>query len=352
MASIEIYTHLVNGLPMTDITTLTQFLNAANTQFEVYELGRRVQHIDQLAFTQIEQQAAPYPAPIQGHAQFAIVFWDASEQYYVWFLKLPLDERGLLSPAPRTQFIRMVLEALGSDLTQPLSEADQDKLANHPFAFKPTPEKLALFNALVKKQLAKPASPQYEFAYQYLSGQHAADRWQDVGLQGIADICVRANELDHQQHIENAFEHCAMEVQIALCQQLEHLAIPVGLAQRLLEKFYQAEPEQQLYFMRALASQPQYAQQAIQYLAAQDQLNDLALITIAGRNWTALKDDQTRTLYLEALAKQDQHFFNQIFADIVAIPTIRTQLLMALRDPDRSPTLSAAIGGLFKVTKA
>ncbi len=46
---------------MTDITTLSQFLNAANTQFEVYELGRRVQHIDNVAFAQIEQQAAPYP---------------------------------------------------------------------------------------------------------------------------------------------------------------------------------------------------------------------------------------------------------------------------------------------------
>ncbi len=337
---------------MTEITTLTQFLNAANTQFEVYELGRRVQHIDNLAFAQIEQQACPYPAPIQGHAQFAIVFWDASEQHYIWFLKLPLDERGLLSPAPRTQFIRMVLEALGSDLTQPLSETDQDKLANHPFAFKPAPEKLALFNALVKKQLAKPASPQYEFAYQYLSGQHAPERWQDVGLQGIADICARANELDHQQHIENAFKHCAIEVQIALCQQLEHLAITEKLAECLLLKFRQVEVEHQLYFMRALASQPQFAQQAVQYLAEQDKLDELALITIAGRNWTVLKDDQTRTLYLEALAKQDQRFFNQIFADIVAIPAIRTQLLMALRDPERSSTLSAAIGGLFKVTKA
>ncbi|MCG9696133.1 DUF3549 family protein [Shewanella sp. Isolate11] len=337
---------------MTDITTLTQFLNAANTQFEVYELGRRVQHIAPLAFSQIEQLATPYPAPIQGHAQFAIVFWDATEQYYIWFLKLPLDERGLLSPAPRTQFIRMVLEALGSDPTQPMSEADQDKLANHPFAFKPAAEKLALFNALVKKQLAKPASPQYEFAYQYLSGQMESDRWQDVGLQGIADICVRADELDHQQQIENAFQHSAIEVQIALCQQLEHLNIHADLAERLLEKLYQSAPEHKLYFMRALASLPQYSQRAIQYLAQQDNLNDEALITIAARNWTALKDDQTRTLYLEALAKQEQHFFNQIFADIVAIPAIRPELLMALRNPDRSPALSAAIGGLFKVTKA
>jgi hypothetical protein len=337
---------------MTEITTLTQFLTTANTQFEVYDLGRRVQHIDKVTFSQIEQLTTPYPSPIQGHAQCAIVFWNTSEQHYIWFLKLPLDERGLLSPAPRTQFIRMVLEALGSDPTQPISEAQQDKLSNHPFAFKPTPEKLALFNALVKKQLGKTASPQYEFAYQYLSGQLDSSRWQDVGIQGIADVCVRADELDHQDQIKNAFQHSAIEVQIALCQQLEHLSISPELAEYLLEKLYSAQKEHKIYFMRALASQPQYAKKAIEYLEQQNGLNSEALITIAGRNWIALKDDQIRTLYLEALAKQDQHFFNQIFADIVAIPAIRNELLIALRNPNRSASLSTAIGGLFKVTKA
>lgn len=337
---------------MTEITTLTQFLTTANSQFEVYDLGRRVQHIDKFTFAQIEQLEAPYPSPIQGHAQFALVFWDASKQYYIWFLRLPLDERGLLSPAPRTQFIRMVLEALGSDPTQPISEEQQDRLANHPFAFKPSAEKLALFNALVRKQLGQVASAQYEFAYQYLSGQVDSRRWQDVGLQGIADICVRSDELDHQAQIENALEHGAIEVQIALCQQLEHLTISAEFAERLLEKLYSVEAEHKLYFMRALASQAKYSQKAIHYFAQHDCLDKETLITIAARNWMALKDDQTRTLYLEALAKQDQHFFNQIFADIVAIPAIRTELLMELRNPNRSTTLSAAIGGLFKVTKA
>ena len=337
---------------MTEITTLTQFLTTANTQFQVYDLGRRVQHIDMMAFSQIEALQAPYPSPIQGHAQFAIVFWDKSNQHFIWFLKLPLDERGLLSPAPRTQFIRMVIEALGSDPTQALSEEQQDKLANHPFAFKPSAEKLALFNALVRKQLGLPASAQYEFAYQYLSGQVAAERWQDVGLQGLADICVRARELDHSEQLLNAFEHCADEVKIALCQQLEHITLETPLAERLLEAFYDASAQQRLYYLRALASAPALAQQAIQYLDEQDALDDNALITIAGRNWTALKDDRTRKIYLEALAKLPQGFFNQIFADIVAIPAIRTQLLMALRDSERSQALANAIGGLFKVTKA
>ncbi|WOT04249.1 DUF3549 family protein [Shewanella youngdeokensis] len=337
---------------MTEITTLSQFLKTAKTQFQVYDMGRRVQHIDMMAFHQIEELLTPYPSPIQGHAQFAIVFWDASQQHYIWFIKLALDERGLLSPAPRLQFIKMIIEALGRDPTQPLTEQQQEQLANHPFNFKPTQEKLAVFNALVRKQLGEKASSQYEFAYQYLSGQCAPENWQNIGMQGIADICVRAKELDHQIHINNSFERAATEVQIAMCQCLEHMTIDNNLADVLLAKFKGASTDNQAYLLRALASKPEQSQQAIAHLAANDALTADMLITIAARNWTALKDETTLNIYLEGLAKQEQHFFNQIFADIVAIPFIRTQLLTQLRNPNRSDKLAAAIGGLFKVMKA
>jgi hypothetical protein len=87
---------------------------------------------------------------------------------------------------------------------------------------------------------------------------------------------------------------------------------------------------------------------AIKQLNDQQLLNDNGLITIAARNWIALKDDATRKDYLEALAKQPQHFFNQVFADIVAIPSLRQGLLSDLRHPERSVQLATAIGGLFK----
>lgn len=337
---------------MTEITTLSQFLKTAKTQFQVYDMGRRVQHIDMVAFQQIEALLTPYPSPIQGHAQFAIVFWDASQQHYIWFIKLALDEQGLLSPAPRTQFIKMIIEALGRDPTQPLTEHQQEQLANHPFNFKPSQEKLAIFNALVRKQLGEKASSQYEFAYQYLSGQHPAENWKKIGMQGIADVCVRAAELDHQQHINASFDRAAIEVQIAMCQCLEHLSIDDTLAKRLLEKLTAASTESQTYLLRALASHPEQSQKAIAYLDSCNGLSAEMLITIAARNWSALKDEPTLSIYLEALAKQEQHFFNQIFADIVAIPFIRTPLLTQLRNPNRSAELSAAIGGLFKVIKA
>ncbi|MFT5704104.1 MAG: hypothetical protein ACI8SK_000035 [Shewanella sp.] len=337
---------------MTEITTLTQFLSTANTQFQVYDMGRRVQHIDMQEFQQIEELISPYPAPILGHAQFAIVFWDASQQHYIWFLKLPLDERGLLSPAPRTQFIRMIIEALGQDPTQVLSEEQQQKMANHPFSFKPTSEKLALFNALVKKQLDQKVSPQYEFAYQYLSKKVDPENWQEIGLQGVADICARADEIDHLTILINSFDFASSEVQVAVCQCLEHLVIDEKLADTILKKLLTVDNELKPYYLRALASDEARSAEGISHLAGQGLLDANALITIAARNWIALKDVHTRKMFLETLATQEQHFFNQIFADIVAIPVLRVQLLSDLRNPDRSEVLTTAIGGLFKVTKA
>ncbi|NRD73153.1 DUF3549 family protein [Shewanella sp. VB17] len=336
---------------MTEITTLTQFLTTANTQFQIYDMGRRVQHIDMPTFQKIENLTSAYPYPIQGHAQFAIVFWNASQQHYIWFLKLPLDERGLLSPAPRTQFIRMIIEALGRDPAQVISEEQQQKLANHPFSFKPIPEKLALFNALVKKRLGQKASPQYQLAYQYLSKQMSVENWQKIGLQGIADVCVRLHEPKHLSMIINSFDYASQEVQVAVCQCLEHLTIDNQLIDTVLKKLITVDNELKPYFLRALASDEISSQMGISHLDELALLDTNALITIAARNWTALKNPQIRSIFLEALSKQEPHLFNQIFADIVAIPSLRTLLLSELRNPHRSATLSAAIGGLFKVTK-
>ena len=100
--------------------------------------------------------------------------------------------------------------------------------------------------------------------------------------------------------------------------------------------------------MRALASQSELSQQALAHLQHTDQLDANALISIAGRNWSILKQELSRSIYLEALALQPQAFFNQVFADIVAIPNLRNHLLRELRNPNRSVQLSQAIGGLFK----
>lgn len=337
---------------MTEITTLSQFLTTASTQFQVYDLGRTVQHIDGMEFHQIESLLAPYPYPIQGHAQFALVFWQDSQQPYIWFIKLPLDEQGLIAPAPRSQFIQMIVEALGQDLTQALDEAQQEKLANHPFSFKPSQQKLAVFNALVRLQLGQQASSQHEFAAEYLSQKNNTENWQQLGLQGIADVCVRAKKLGYIDNLISSFDHSPLEVQAAICQCLEHILLDDALADKVYAMFIQADDKLKAMYLAALASNPHLSIAAINALAIENQLYANNLVTIAARNWLALRDDKVRKCYLEALARQNQDFFNQVFADIVAIPSLRQALLLELRNPERSQQLSNAIGGLFKANRA
>lgn len=337
---------------MDKITTLSQFLSLGGSQFQVYEMGRRVQHIDTETFEQIEALTIPYPSPLQGHAQFALVFWDETQDHFIWFLKLPLDEQGLLSPAPRTQFIKMIIDALGNSPTQTLTQAQQDKLANHPFSFKPSSEKLAIFNALVRKALNQSPSQQYQTAYDYLANKHQKSQWEKVGLQGIADICVRMNDNPHLQLIQNGLSQSPIEVQVAICQCLEHLTFDVSLAHLLLNQIINEKADHNIYRFRALASYPDLAKEAIMHWNKQNQLTPELLITIAARNWTTLQDTQLQTLYLDALAKNEQAFFNQLFIELVAIPVLRPLLLAQLRNPDRSAQLTQAIGGLFKATKS
>lgn len=334
---------------MSNINTLGELLNAANTQYWVFDLGRRVQPISNSEFDAFETLTAPYPYPIQGHAQFAMVFGEDPQQPFIWFLKFPLDERGLLNPAARSQFMQMLSDAIGQDITKPLTEEEQQRMASHPFHAKPSQEKLAIFNAQLRKSLKQPASSQYEFACQYLAGNTSDEMWQSVGLQGLADICARASDFEHAQLLSNALTASVAEIQIATCQLLEHVVAPASVQHIMMQQFIAADAERQGYLLRASASAPEFTEQLLTQLNEQQQfLDEQQLIAIAARCWPVLKRDAIRKFYLESLAKQSQTFFNQIFADIVAIPDIRLPLLAELRNPDRSTQLSAAIGGLFK----
>ncbi len=334
---------------MSNINTLGELLNAANTQYWVFDLGRRVQPISNSEFDAFETLTTPYPYPIQGHAQFALVFGEDPQQPFIWFLKFPLDERGLLNPAARSQFMQMLSDAIGQDITKPLTEDEQQRMASHPFHAKPSQEKLAIFNAQLRKSLKQPASSQYEFACQYLAGNAGAEMWQSVGLQGLADICARAGDFEHAQLLSNALASSVAEIQIATCQLLEHVVAPSSVQQTISKLFAANNDERRSYLLRATASAEEVTAQLLQQLADQQQpLDEQQLIAVAARCWPVLKRDAIRKFYLESLAAQPQPFFNQIFADIVAIPEIRMPMLSELRNPERSAQLSAAIGGLFK----
>ncbi|WP_125563510.1 MULTISPECIES: DUF3549 family protein [Pseudoalteromonas] len=338
------------------ITTLGELLTSAGTQWRAYDIGRRITKIDKKQFAQIETTQVPYPYPLAGHALLAIQFWDnqATQDPYVWFLKLPLDEQSKLVAASRDHFASMVIDALGTQLT---GEAAQGKLDNNPYVYAPNANKLAAFNALLKTELKRPASQYYEYAELYIAGKLGLDQWQNLAVQGLADFAMRLEHGNNQNNLKAHWSQLPKEVQSPLAAMLEHVAIGVELTEHLLAGLKQAVNDQDLTacinHLRALSGSHSLgliadAVDAIldSPLAAQADLQ----LTITGRCWETLTDSTRLIKLMDSAAHNTEvdGLFESIFADLVAIPTLRPHVLALLRTENRSETLSRAIGRLFK----
>ena len=117
---------------METIHTLTQLLKNSGCQYDIYDLGRRIQKIDNTLFSDVEQGKQPYPFPLQKQAHLAISYWNEHKQPWIWFLKFKLDERGLLHQGDVGNFLKFVIEAMGTRLNGEISEEQQQKLSNNP----------------------------------------------------------------------------------------------------------------------------------------------------------------------------------------------------------------------------
>ena len=340
-----------------NINTLSDFLEKSNCQFCVHDLGRKVCKIPNSAFKNVAHNLIPYPYPIQQHAFFALTFWQvgAQKEHFIWFLKMPLDEQGLLKIPAQTSFINMVVEAMGEDLTVQVSDKQQQRLANNPFLFKPNTEKLAIFNAHINASFIRPASSFYAGAVHYFSGSTSWNEWQELGIQGIADLTTRLDHDNNQQNLINALPYLPEQPlqSLALC--LEHQAkispeLCQAIAERAQIELLANRQENAILLLRALASSPAIA--VTKKLLIEQFSSDLIhnihwYVGIAGRLWAVLADETLLNRFLESLANNQPSLFPQLFADIVAIPALRDKVLKQIRLPARSPALTQAIGVLF-----
>ena len=354
---------------MNTIDTISELLHSSNSQFRFYDIGRKIEKISKEQFEKIELNQIPYPTPSQGHACFAIAFWQKqSPQPYLWLLKLPLDERGLLNQGARNHFIAIIIEALGSDLMQDANEQQEELLKNNPYLFTPAQYKLAALNSKIKFELKQEPSEYLPPFLTYLSGKKGWDNWQVVGVQGITDFAARIKEhaLDAQsnsQKLISALAHLPNEVLFPLCGALENESLPVELIDEILnllqQKLALVQSSQhdnesllqtQQYLLRALASNCQHVhvKDFVNTLLAQQTLAPELLITLSGRCWMTLANPQQLMAFFEHLITcEDQALFNSIFKDLVAIPTVRPIVFQCMRAPERSSELSQAIGQLF-----
>ncbi|MGX9418772.1 DUF3549 family protein [Vibrio sp. RC27] len=343
---------------MQTIDTLSQLVSESECDYMVFDLGRRIQLIDNQQFASVEQGQQPYPYPLQRHAKFAIVYWNESKQPWFWFLNFELDERGLLMPANVGQFIRYVLEAMGTRLTNNLSEEQQNKLANNPFTFKPNEEKMAVLHSLVRAKLSHPASQYYEHAQHYFKGELGWDKWQSVGLQGITDMAARLSDEQNHRHFIRSLKHLPSQPLYGLLGALEHVSLTSDLSNKLaeftLDEMQGDEPD--LFLLSALiralsGGDNQHLTDVVQQLLSQAQLcHPEILVALAGRSWQALAETAKAELFLVRLAQtQDQNLFNQLFADLVMIPQLR-MIMLPLLHSTPSPQLVDALTNLQKST--
>lgn len=344
---------------MENIQTLTQLLNNSHCEYQIFDLGRRIKTIDAQVFTDVEKGQCPYPFPMQRKAHLAIAYWNEQKQPWIWFLKFELDERGLLKQSDIGNFIKYVVEAMGTRLSEEMSEEQQQKLSNNPYTFKPAEEKMAVFHSQVRANLDLPTSQYYEHTQHYFTGDLGWDNWQTVGLQGITDMAARLGKEQNAVTLRKALNHLPNEPLYALLGALEHVDLQERLAERIAEKAQQEiesnEPDLFLLsaLIRALAGAP--TEISLPILKAILQSPRLShqevLIGIAGRTWHLLADANVAEQFLLRLAQTgNQALFNQLFADLVMLPELRMVLLPLLHSSP-SEELATALVKLQQATK-
>ena len=341
---------------MTTISSISEFLTLSNCQFRIYDLGRKTEKLSKELFNKVEENQLPYPTPSQGHAHLAIAFWQRqSEQPYLWFIKLPLDERGLLNQGARNHFIAIITEALGSDLSVDPTEKQEELLKSNPYLFTPSQYKLAMLNSLLSVELKVEPSRYYASFIHYLN-KKVWSNWQNVGVQGITDYVARIDKNNVEQ-LSCAFIHLPFEVLSPLCGALENIKLPLPLINAILEFLATNKPESSSLttetfqmLLRSLASSVKHSfvDKYFEELLGSNELTDETLIVISGRCWQTINTECRAMKFLELLAqKNNPQLFAAIFKDLVAIPAVRPLIFKCMRDSTRSEKLSIAIGQLF-----
>ncbi len=343
------------------ITTLSEFLEQSGAHYRVFDMGRRVTKLSAKKFTRFEAAEVPYPFPFQRIALFGIIFWHPqfTDRHYVWFLKFPLDEQGLLIQAARDEFLVMVLDRVGECL---LAAADgnfiEGALKDSPYSFNPREDRMAAFNAQATKSLNLRPSSFYDAAYDYFTGQKPFDSWQVLGMQGVADIAVRTDDRVLTKALIQTLPQLPPQPFHMLTSFMEN-AEPTNNMVEALQWRLKNELEQNLpdvaeicACLRAVSNSP--AEGLIKSMIKQVLSNDISrqievLAVIAGRCWEALESPELCQLFVEKLAinEADYEGFSLILADLMFMPGMRDKVMTALRDPTRSAELTQQVGKMF-----
>jgi hypothetical protein len=341
---------------MQNTITLSDFLEQSGARYFVYDMGRGIRPLGTEQFLRFESASEPYPYPLQQHAWLAILgqHGEDAEGQFIWFLKFPLDERGLLIQGTRDDFMARLIES-HAEGGESREEAPQS-----PYGFKPKESVMAAFHAIATRALGQEPSRYYDHARSYLSGEPGYDQWAFVGIQGLADVAARLDELDNRELLQRALPQLPSPTLVALCGFLENVDIDVDTAEVLQQLLQNALADTDINNVAALlrafstCSQAKLRDAAVHSaLHSKHRTNVALLAAIASRNWQSLHNESLAHDFCEALAQNSlgHDAFTQIMADLLYLPGLRTPLLMQLRDPDRSAALAEAVGVMFNTNQ-
>jgi hypothetical protein len=355
--------YFIYYLSMSTISTISELLTLSGSQYRVFDIGRKIDKLSKETFTKIEANQIPYPFPSQRHAFIAISFWQKpNSSLYLWFVKLPLDERGLLNLVARDHFIAIIIEALGAELNTSPNEQQEELLKSNPYHFTPPQYKLAYLNSLISVETKNKSSQYFSGALGYLSGDNAWQDWQSVGVQGLNDFAVRLSDKKMQKILVNALPHLPKPVLHPLCSALENVKLPVEVIDVLIARFENLVTDKETnqttvlsFLLRSLASSFQhphvvrFINALIEQPSPEASMSEEIAIVITGRCWQVFNNEQQIMIFFELLVDQQElEVFQAIFKDLVAIPALRPLIFQCMRSPKRSQALSKAIGLLFQ----
>ncbi len=338
--------------------TLSDFFAQSGAEVALASLGRRVAPLTHDTFEAFERERQAWPLPWNAQAQFACALrWPAAgADPVVWFLTLPLDEQGMLSPASRDAFLERLLLTLGASGEALDTSAPDNLMQNNPVALEPELHQRALLHARLSRHFAQPPSPQRDLAARYLAGD-AEVHWQLLGLQGLADGSSTPT-LRPAPPSPPAGSATAGGADPAV---LSDGAgdLPASLHAPLIGCLAHAHADQDLERYCALPVRPagqsrchgeHLAEQWLEYdeLMAAD-----CLVAVAARGWHHLEDEGRLTRFLDRRAASEQLHFRRVVRDLALIPRLRLPILMMLRQAPRDSALGRRVqSGTSELMKA
>jgi hypothetical protein len=336
---------------MINTHTISEFLLQAGTDYRVFDMGRGIHKLSNQTFLDLENAIIAAPYPRQQHAWFGVIFFNKqlNSEHFIWFVKLPLDEQGLLVAAARDHFLQIIVDALGQQLEHQTKTNGQ--LPENPYNFLPNQQQLADFNSISRLDFMLGQSQHYATVSSYFE-QADLQNWQQLSLQGIADFAAQVKQKKTRELIINSLSQLAPQVYAPLCASLENHQIPSDISQCISDWVVQdlndvARVQSGLRALSQSTANKVVQNLILRILESKHSHHVDVLILLAARHWQQLHDERVLESYINNLAQLDSDMFIGLYSDLVQIPMLREKMLGVLRWPKKSTALCAAIGKLF-----